>query len=299
MKKFLMTAVAAGVAVFSSAAVQAQVLPVNVYTPGGGTAIVQNITDFDYNSNGSAVVIGAGPFIQGFAVPNGTLFTNKIQTNVIGFNRGASAVGSSEILAGLNDNFGAGGYEITAVATFVEQVVSSTVNSTTFQILSGTVAIYFDNTASGGVKADLAAGTGYDDGALIWSGSIIGGDANFTAATPTVGLGSTNVIASTSFIDATSLQNLPSSILSIFLNAEGQTGYPAGNATTANYHIGGSAAYPNYVVDTVCEAGPGSCDLQLRFDGSSRFVPEPGALALLGVAAVAAGAGVRRNRKSK
>lgn len=299
MKKVLMTAVAAGIAALSSVAAQAQILPVNIYTPGGATAVVQNITDIDWNSNGAAVVIGAGPFIQGFAVPNGTVFTNKIQTNAVGFNRGPAAVGSSEILAGLNDVFGAGGYEITAVATFTEQVVSSVVNSTTFQILSGTVAIYFDNASLGGTRADLVTGTGYDDGALIWSGNVLGGDANFTAATPTIGLGSTNIFANTTFIDASALQNLPGSILNIFLNAEGQTAFPAGNATTTNYHIGGSAAFPNYVVDTVCERGPGSCDLQLRFDGSSRFVPEPGALALLGIAAVVAGAGARRSRKSK
>lgn len=296
MKTLIKTAVAAGVLAMSSIA-QGAILPVNIFTPDGSTQIVNNITDIDYNSNGAAVVIGGGPFgAGGLAV--GTVLTNLFQTNVTGFNRGAASVGSSEILAGLNDSFAAGGYEITAVATLTEVVVASSPNTATFAVLGGTVALYYDSTASGGSQSNLSAGTGFDDGELIYQGTIVAGTSGFVVIGNT-GLGSTNVLSSTTFVDTDAIQNLPSNLLTFFLNAEGQTAYPAGNANTNNYHIGGSATFPNYTVD-VCQAGDGlgDCDLKLRFDGSSRFIPEPGSLALLGVAALALGAaGRRKSRK--
>lgn len=293
MKKFLMTAVAAGVVALSSLSASADVLPVNLYKPGGVTSIVQNITDIDYNSNGAAVVLQGGPFATAPVPAPGTLFTNLFQTNVTGFNRGSAPVGSSEVLTGLNDSFASGGYEITAVASVLEVVVLSSINGATFAVIGGTVSLYYDDALSGGVKSDLASGTGFDDGQLIYQGTVVGGGAAFSVL-GSQGFGSTNVIASTDSVDTTAIQNLPSNLLAFFLNAEGQTAYPAGNAATNNFHIGGSAAYPNYVVDNTCTPGVASCDLQLRFDGSSRFVPEPGSLALLGVAAVALGSAARR-----
>jgi len=293
MKLFLKTAICAGVLAMASAA-QASVIPVSLFKPGGAPQIVSNITDIDYNSNGAAVVIGAGPFgSPGLSV--GQVYTNLFQTDVIGFNRGPLAVGSGDIAAGLNDAFASGGYEITAVARLTEVVVAASANSATFVTVGGTVSLFYDDTGAGGTKSNLAAGTGYDDGREIYRGQIISGGSLF-GVLGNLGFGSTNVTARTLLLDATVIQGLPGDLLSFYLNAEGQIGFPPGNADTNNYHIGGSALFPNYVVDQ-CVAGDtfGQCDLKLRFDGSSRFeTPEPGTVALLGLALLAAGAGVRR-----
>lgn len=270
----------------ASAAAQAAILPVSFYTPGG-TLIVNNVTDIDWNANGAAVVIDAGPF--GTPVSAGDVFENRLQTNLTGFNRGSAAVGSSEILAGLNDSFASGGYEITAVATFTEITVAATANTATFVVLGGVIDIYYDSTAAGGTQANLSAGTGYDDGDLIYRGIIVGGTGGFVVIGG-FGLGSTNVTSQTSFLDTTAIQGLPADLLIFSLNSEGQAAYPAGNAATNNFHIGGeNTIYTDYVVD--------ANDLQLRFDGSSRFVPEPGSIALLGLAVL--GAGVVTARRGK
>src|SRR3546814_4827533 len=62
------------------------------------------------------------------------------------------------------------------------------------------------------------------------------------------------------------------------LEFESNQQFPPGTSQTTGFHIGGSAFYPDYVVD------PDS-DIVLKVDGSNTFttqVPEPGTLGLLG-----------------
>lgn len=278
----------------ASAAAQAAILPVSFYTPGGGTLIAANVDELDWSTAGAAVVIGAGPF--GTPLSVGTVFENRLQTSLAGFLRNGAPIGSSQVLAGLNDDFGtvAGAYEITAVARFTEVTVTASPNTATFTILGGFIDIYYDSAAGGGSQANLAAGTGYDDGSLIYRGVITSGSSGFGVSplNPNTGTGSTNINSLTAILDSTAIQGLPSDLLSFFLNSQGEAAYPPGTASTNNFQIGGEGTiYTDYVV--------GANDLQLRFDGSSRFVPEPGSIALLGLAVLGAGvASARRGKKA-
>jgi hypothetical protein len=73
--------------------------------------------------------------------------------------------------AGLNASFAIGGYEYTVVASIEETVksISSSngITTVTFEATCGTASIFFDNAASGGVKAVTATGAGFDDGHLV------------------------------------------------------------------------------------------------------------------------------------
>ena len=292
MNKFVKTMIAVAIAGGAAFSAQAATVTSTVFKPAGsgGAQIVAGAAEWDWSSNGASVVLDAGPF--GTPVNVGDSFTSLIQTNLVGWNALGGAqipAGPGGYLVGLGVPFAGGGYEFTAVARFTETVVFAAGNSATFAVTGGTVSIFYDDAASGGAQHNLVAGTGFDDGIEIYRGLIVGGVGNFATAGG-LGLGSTNLSVQTLFYDSTVLTGLGPA-LDLRLNAEGQAAYPPGSADTSNYHIGGSALYPNYVV--------GANDLRLRFDGSSRFsVPEPSSLALLGAVLVGAGAVARRARKT-
>jgi hypothetical protein len=77
------------------------------------------------------------------------------------------------------------------------------------------------------------------------------------------------------------------------VNFESNLNYPAGNSSTANFHIGGSALFPDYVA--------GTNDIVFKVDGSNTFtnVPEPGTMMLLGMGMLGLVGAQRRRRTPK
>ena len=164
LAKFRLTTILAAGALalgLSSVAQAGPVTDVNVLD-GAGNTIASNVRSFDENEAGSGMAVGFVPQV-------GSTFTFLYQANVVGFN---DAVGNVITpMNGLNQAFAGGGYEFTIVASIQETVSSiSTVGgitTVTFAATGGTASIFFDNTASGGVKSVTSTGVGFDDGTPI------------------------------------------------------------------------------------------------------------------------------------
>jgi len=289
MKKTLGTFIAA--ALLSGTSAQAAFIDTNVFTPDGLTQLGSNVRTIDFSSEGVAVVTGAGPF-GGFVPPVGTIFDVRVMTDFVAFRNsvgGNAAVPGNPLSGGL--------HELTAVAQFQEMVVISAVNSATFVILPvGTISLYYDTTPD----INYAAGTGFDNGDLIYRASVLFGNSSFTVSDPPgpgtdpgSGTGSVNLTAITTTIDSDVFPQIGALLVSL-VNPEGQASFPPPTTFPTSFFSGGDAFYAAYPVDLTCTP---TCDLPLRFDGSARFVPEPNTLALLGLAAILIGGGLSRRRK--
>jgi hypothetical protein len=281
MKKTLLSLACAAALGAAATAAQAGYVSTDIYTPGGGTLLGDDVYTIDYNAQGVAVVTGAGPF--GAYVPAvGTVFDLRVMTTVVGFTNIGG--GAATTAAGAADLFVAGApNEITAVAQMKEVVVAASANTATFAILPvGSVTLYY-----GANNANYSTGAGFDDGQVIYSADITGGSSGFNVfgIPPSTGLGSVNVTGQATAIDTSVFADLTAALVFNFVNPEGQSAYPQPTTFPNQFFVGGSPVYATYTVNFCAPTSPGgSCDLPLRFDGSSRFlVPEPSTLALLGL----------------
>ena len=262
----------------------------------GTNVLASNATTLDWNTTGSGVAIGVGPF--GAPLTVGQSFQFLYQSNLASVDGDTTALFNG-LDFNANGALGAGKtFEFTIVAKLTEQVTSLTGTTATFGLdpasTDNKVAIYYDTAGN----ASTTGGTGFDDGQLVALLTIVPGN---TQSTFTIagagGQGSTKISALQAapgdFIDPNYLDGVTAMLFGV--NFESNLNYPAGNSSTANFHIGGSSLFPDYVA--------GGSDIVFKVDGSNTFtnaaVPEPGTMMLLGMGMLGLVGAQRRRRTPK
>jgi len=263
----------------------------------GTNVLASDATTLDWNTTGSGVAKGVGPF--GSPLTVGQNFQFLYQSNLASVDGDTTALFNG-LDFNANGTKGAGkSFEFTIVAKLTEKVTSLTGTTATFGLdpasTDNKVAIYYDTAAN----ASTTGGTGFDDGQLIALLTIVPDN---TQSTFTIagagGQGSTKIsavqVAPGDFIDPAYLDGVTSMLFGV--NFESNLNYPAGNSATTNFHIGGSTLFPDYVA--------GANDIIFKVDGSNTFqngnaVPEPGTMMLLGMGMLGLVGAQRRRRASK
>lgn len=274
-------AAAAGV-VLSFGVASADQIDVNVnYGPDG----VILTRAFDWNEAGSGLAIYAAdnPLIAGDQTGTavkpgdplqaGQQLTFLYQANLVS---ATAPNGSTIALPNLNGVTAATNYEITIVAAITETVTGFGViggaQVATFSLTGGTMNIYFDTN----VDANTAAGTGFDNGTQVLTGTVASGDSIFSFISG-IGQGSstTEIVIAPLNYDQTFFQTA----LLHDLDFTTQLFFPAGTSSTVCFFCGGAGApFGNFT-----NFNPAT-DLLLKADASNIFtaIPEAGSLVLFG-----------------
>jgi hypothetical protein len=276
-------AAAAGL-VLSFGVASADNIDVNVNYSTDGVILTRA---FDWNEAGSGLAIYAAdnPLIAGDQTGTavkpgdplqvGQALSFLYQANLVS----ATAPGGGTIsLPNLNGTTAATNYEVTIVAKINESVTGFTTAGgqqiATFSLTGGTLNMYLDTN----VDANTAAGTGFDNGSQVLTGTIQSGSSLFSFD-PSInggqGSSTTLIIVAPLDYDQTFFQTT----LLHDLDFTTQLKYPAGTSATTCFFCGGAGGtFADFTAFNT------ATDLQLKADASNIFtsVPEAGSLVLFG-----------------
>jgi len=300
-KKFGLTAGALAFAAFGFAA-SAQAGPLtNVdVKDGGGTTLASDVSEFDWSSSGSGVAVGIGPFGTPLAV--GQTFDFKYQSFLSSFVT-SNTVTNNPVTTGIGGAFAGTEYEFTAAAAFTEIVTGVAVVGpnvvATFDAANslGSFSIYYDDIGAGGQKANVAAGTGFDDGIEVARFSVIAVPSTFTANSGTTGNGTATLTGVLQlvldFVDPNYIVGLDGKIFDLEFQSNQQ--FPAGTSATTAFHQSSPTSGTDYAPVVV-----GANDIVFKVDGSNTFsIPEPQTLLLFGIGLVMFGFMARRGSRQR
>ena len=220
---------------------------------------VPNIMTFDWSSSGSGNAQGLGP-VGTIPLP-GTNFNFRYQSYLFALQ---DPVGNPVAFPGLNTSF-----EYTIVALVPETVVSGTdlgggLYHALFKTLSGGEFYMYHDASRNGV---VSTGVGFDDGALVASGTIDPDQVSsfIYNANTNSGTGSTILFGKVNYVN---LAYFSPSLTIVGFRFEGTMNYPPLDSTTAAYFK--SRAGEGYISDYTVASN----DLALKVDTSSKFLED-------------------------